>query len=213
MNILFLVFHGFNPANGISKKISYQIDALRELGHEVHLCHFSSDENGYKTRWVDDMPIRKYGNGLKGKILKRIEFDSIAQYAIQNRIEFVYMRSDHNANPFTIRMARKMKEANIRIVMEIPTYPYDHEDNIPLKNMELLIDKCFRRQLAKQLHRIVTFTEYEQIFGIDTIRISNGIDFSRIKLKQHRNDTIHELHLIGVAEIHLYHGFDRLIHG
>lgn len=40
MNILFLVFHGFNPANGISKKISYQIDALRELGHEVHLCHF-----------------------------------------------------------------------------------------------------------------------------------------------------------------------------
>lgn len=213
MNILFLVFHGFNPANGISKKISYQIDALRELGHEVHLCHFSSDENGYKTRWVDDMPIRKYGNGLKGKILKRIEFDSIAQYAIQNRIEFVYMRSDHNANPFTIRMARKMKEANIRIVMEIPTYPYDHEDNIPLKNMELLIDKCFRRQLAKQLHRIVTFTEYEQIFGIDTIRISNGIDFSRIKLKQHRNDTIHELHLIGVAEIHLYHGFDRLILG
>lgn len=125
MNILFLVFHGFNPANGISKKISYQIDALRELGHEVHLCHFSSDENGYKTRWVDDMPIRKYGNGLKGKILKRIEFDSIAQYAIQNRIEFVYMRSDHNANPFTIRMARKMKEANIRIVMEIPTYPYE----------------------------------------------------------------------------------------
>ena len=209
MNILFLVFHGFNPANGISKKISYQIDALRELGHEVHLCHFSSDENGYKTRWVDDMPIRKYGNGLKGKILKRIEFDSIAQYAIQNRIEFVYMRSDHNANPFTIRMARKMKEAN----MEIPTYPYDHEDNIPLKNMELLIDKCFRRQLAKQLHRIVTFTEYEQIFGIDTIRISNGIDFSRIKLKQPRNDTIHELHLIGVAEIHLYHGFDRLILG
>lgn len=213
MNILFLVFHGFNPANGISKKISYQIDALRELGHEVHLCHFSSDENGYKTRWVDDMPIRKYGNGLKGKILKRIEFDSIAQYAIQNRIELVYMRSDHNANLFTIRMARKMKEANIRIVMEIPTYPYDHEDNIPLKNMELLIDKCFRRQLAKQLHRIVTFTEYEQIFGIDTIRISNGIDFSRIKLKQHRNDTIHELHLIGVAEIHLYHGFDRLILG
>lgn len=177
------------------------------------MCHFSSDENGYKTRWVDDMPIRKYGNGLKGKILKRIEFDSIAQYAIQNRIELVYMRSDHNANPFTIRMAQKMKEANIRIVMEIPTYPYDHEDNIPLKNMELLIDKCFRRQLAKQLHRIVTFTEYEQIFGIDTIRISNGIDFSRIKLKQHRNDTIHELHLIGVAEIHLYHGFDRLILG
>lgn len=213
MNILFLVFHGFNPSNGISKKISYQINALKELGHNVQLCYLSSDENGYKIRWVDKIAIRTYGNGLIGKILKRIEFDSIAQFAILNKIDLVYMRSDHNANPFTIRMARKMNMANIRIVMEIPTYPYDHEDNLILKKIELFIDRCFRKKLAKQLYKIITFTDYKQIFGIDTIRISNGIDFSHIKLKQHRNDTSHELHLIGVAEIHLYHGFDRLILG
>lgn len=213
MNILFLIFHGFDPANGISKKIFYQVSALKELGHDVRLCSLPSSKDGYKTRLVDDIPLREYGNGIKSKILKRVEFGSIAQYAIQNKIELVYMRSDHNANPFTIRMAKKMKRANIRIVMEIPTYPYDHEDDIPLKNMELLIDKCFRKQLAKQLYRIVTFTENKRIFGVDTIRISNGIDFGQIKLKQHKNDTSRELHLIGVAEIHLYHGFDRLILG
>ena len=213
MNILFLVFHGFNPSNGISKKISYQINALKDLGHNVYLCYFSSDENGYKTRWIDDVPLIQYGSGLKGKILKRIEFDSIAQYSIQHKIEFVYMRSDHNANPFTINMIRKMKKAGIRVVMEIPTYPYDHEDDILLKNLELFIDKCFRCQLAKQLYRIVTFTGYEWIFGVKTIQISNGIDFSQIKMKQQINDTTNEFHLIGVAEIHLYHGFDRLIKG
>lgn len=213
MKILFIVFHGFNPTNGISKKISYQIDALRELGHEVCLCHFSSDKSGHKIRWINNCILRDYGDGIKAKILKRIEFDSISKYAIHNQIEFVYMRSDHNANPFTIQMTKKMHMAGIPIVMEIPTYPYDNEDDIFLKNIGLLVDKLFRKQLAKQLYRIITFTDYKTIFGVQTIQISNGIDFKRIQLKLNRNNTSQELHLIGVAEIHLYHGFDRLIKG
>jgi len=59
----------------------------------------------------------------------------------------------------------------------------------------------------------VTFSDYKTIFGIPTIQISNGIDFSQIKLKQQVNDTNKELHLIGVAEIHYWHGFDRLVKG
>ena len=35
----------------------------------------------------------------------------------------------------------------------------------------------------------------------------------QIKLKQQVNDTNKELHLIGVAEIHYWHGFDRLVKG
>jgi len=30
---------------------------------------------------------------------------------------------------------------------------------------------------------------------------------------QNRNNTSHELHLIGVAEVHYWHGFDRLVNG
>ena len=32
MKALFLIFHGLNPANGISKKIYYQVNALRACG-------------------------------------------------------------------------------------------------------------------------------------------------------------------------------------
>ena len=60
---------------------------------------------------------------------------------------------------------------------------------------------------------IVTFSDYKSIFGTSTIQISNGVDFNKIKLKQKTNDTSHELHLIGVAEIHYWHGFDRLVQG
>lgn len=209
--LLFLIFHGFDPSNGISKKISYQVDALKACGMETHLCYM--EENGSKKRLVDGTIIADYGNGGMSKILKRTEFSSIYKYAKDNGIELVYIRSNHNANPFTIRMVKKMKKAGMKVVMEIPTYPYDSEYEAQGMSRQIFQDKLFRNQLAKHLDAIVTFSDYEQIFGQRTIRISNGIDFNSVKVKETVNDTSKGLNLIGVAEIHRWHGFDRLVEG
>lgn len=211
MKILFLIFHGFDPNNGISKKISYQLEAFKANGHEAHLCYM--DETISKRRMVDDNIISDYGKGTKGKILKRTEFGSIVDYAIKTNIEFVYIRSNHNANPFTIRMVKRMKKAGMKVVMEIPTYPYDQEYFIKSMRRQLIQDKLFRHQFANQLDAIVTFTEEDYIFGQKTIKISNGIDFNSVRLKKECHHPANELHLIGVAEIHRWHGFDRLIKG
>ena len=74
------------------------------------------------------------------------------------------------------------------------------------------IDKLFRRRLASYMDAIVTFSEYKSIFGQKTINISNGVDFDLLPL-HHRVENLSELHLIGVAEVHPWHGFDRMIHG
>lgn len=209
MKALFLIFHGFNPANGISKKIHYQVHAFNECSLDMELCYLY-EEQGEKIRMIDKKVLCNYGRGIIGKIRKRIDFSPIIEYTINQHIEFVYIRSNHNANPFTIHMVRKMRKAGVKVVMEIPTYPYDQEYKNPKK---LIVDKLFRNALARQLCAIITFSDYEKIFNIPTIRISNGIDFSQIVLKRRKNDTSHELHLIGVAEIHYWHGFDRLIKG
>ncbi len=212
MKVLFLIFHGFDPNNGISKKIAYQLKALAACGVETHLC--SMDETtGRKLRMVDGQVIRDYGGGLMGKVLKRVEFDSIAQYAIDHHIDIVYMRSNHNANVFTIGMVRKMKRAGMKVVMEIPTYPYDAEYEAQGISRQIVQDRLFRNLLARQLDAIVTFSDYDSIFGQRTIRISNGIDFDSIPLKLSRRPATQELHLIGVAEIHEWHGFDRVVSG
>ena len=211
MKILFLIFHGFDPNNGISKKISYQLNAFKANGHEAHLCYM--DENGSKRRIVDAIIVADYGNGKRGKILKRTEFDSIVDYAIKNKIEFVYIRSNHNANPFTINMVKRMKKAGMKVVMEIPTYPYDQEYFNKSMRRQLIQDKLFRNLFAKQLDAIVTFSEEDIIFGQQTIRISNGIDFDSVRMKMESHHPANELHLIGVAEIHHWHGFDRIIKG
>ena len=209
--VLFIIFHGFDPNNGISKKISYQVNALKQCGMEVHLCYM--DENGTKKRIIDGNIIADYGNGILSKILKRIDFSSISRYVKNNHIDLVYIRSNHNANPFTIRMVKQMKKYGAKVVMEIPTYPYDSEYEAQGMSNQIFQDKLFRNNLAKQLEAIVTFSDYNQIFGQRTIRISNGIDFDSVKMKTTINDTSKELNLIGLAEIHEWHGFDRLVMG
>lgn len=211
MKILFLIFQGFDPNNGICKKIIYQQNALKANGHDVHLCYLEDHE--VKQRVVDHEVIADYGGGKKGKILKRIEFGSIVDYAIKVQIEFVYIRSNHNANPFTIHMVKRMKQAGMKVVMEIPTYPYDQEYFDRWMRRQLIQDKIFRKLFAKQLDAIVTFAEEDFIFGKKTIKISNGIDFDSVRLKKESQHPGNELHLIGVAEIHRWHGFDRIIQG
>lgn len=214
MKILFLIFHGFDEANGISKKIRYQVKALRECGADVRVC-WLDDTNGKKRRMIDDTVLQDYGTGIKGKILKRTGLNCIIRYVRENEIRQIYIRSDHNTTPFLINLLRKLKKIGCKIVMEIPTYPYDQEyKGLPFGYQRIILtDKCLRRYMVKHIDKIVTFSNHETIFGRPTIRIANGIDFNAVPLKENMCPKDGKLHFIAVATIHPWHGFDRAIRG
>ena len=215
MKILFLIFHGLSEYSGISQKIRYQVKGLEENGHSVKTCIYTINAKGHRIRTVDDSIIVDYGTGKWAAIKKRYSYHCIYQYAMEHQIKLIYTRSFHNANPFTINLFKKLKKAGIYILMEIPTYPYDSEySGFPLfTRLGLQIDKLFRQQLAKTTDYIVTFSDYNYIFGQRTIQISNGIDFNSIPLKMNATLNTQVVHLIGVAEVHYWHGYDRLIAG
>ena len=217
MKILFLVYHGFSEVSGISKKIHYQVKGLRENGHDVRLCYYSFAENGHRCRYVDDEIIQDYGKGKLSGVRQRISYNCIYDYCIRESIEFVYARCFQNANPWLIHLFKRLKKAGIHAGTEIPTYPYDAEFvGFPfLTRMNLKIDQLFRNKLSAQMDAIVTFSDAKEIFGQRTICISNGVDLDSIPLHQplavsHQPSAIH---LIGVAEVHYWHGYDRLIAG
>lgn len=215
MKILFLVYHGFSEVSGISKKIHYQVKGLRENGYEVHLCYYDFDSKGHRCRFVDDEVIKDYGTGFLAGLRQRIDFNCVYKYCKRNGIQFVYARCFQNANPFLIHLFKKMNKLGIKSVTEIPTYPYDHEFVLsPLSlKLRLKIDQYFRNNLSRQMAAIVTFSDAERIFGQRTIRISNGVDFDSISLHEYRAPSDGSIHLIGVAEVHIWHGYDRLIAG
>ena len=213
MKILFLVYHGFSDESGISKKIHYQVKGLRQNGHEVHLCYYDFDSRGHRCRYVDDKVIKDYGLGNMAAIRARIDLGCICRYCVDNGIENVYARSFMNASPVLVRLFRKLNRHGIKCVTEIPTYPYDQEfKGYPLKyKIPLYIDMMYRSALASKMQAIVTFSSEKTIFGKRTICISNGIDLDSIPI--HNPKKQQDIHLIAVAEIHYWHGFDRLVAG
>ena len=217
MRILFLVYHGFSEHSGISKKIHYQVKGLRENGHDVRLCYYGFAADGHRCRYIDEQVLKDYGTGLMAGLRQRVDYGGIYDYCVRENIAMVYARCFQNANPWLISFFKKLKKSGIRAVTEIPTYPYDQEfKHFDRKTrMGLKIDQLFRRSLYQQMDALVTFSDEERIFGQRTIRISNGVDFDSIPL--HQPSTINhqpsELHLIGVAEVHPWHGFDRVMAG
>lgn len=215
MRILFLVYHGFSEVSGISKKIHYQVKGLRENGYEVHLCYYDFNSDGHRCRFVDGNVIKDYGKGAFAGLRQRIDYDCVYDYCELKGIDFVYARCFQNANPWLIRLFKRLKKLGVKSVTEIPTYPYDQEFvGFPfMTRMGLKIDQLFRTQLSKQMNAIVTFSDAETIFGQRTIRISNGVDMDSIPLHNYKAPDDNSIHLIGVAEVHYWHGFDRLIAG
>ena len=217
MKILFLVYHGFSPHSGISKKIHYQVKGLKENGHDVRLCYYDFDERGHRCRYVDGEIIKDYGTGSWAAIRQRLDYNCIYDYCVREGIEFVYARCFQNANPWLISFFKKLRKTGIHSVTEIPTYPYDEE----FKNFDrkarwgLKMDQLFRHKLYQQMDALVTFSDAERIFGQCTIRISNGVDFDSIPFHQPSalSPQSSALHLIGVAEVHDWHGFDRVMTG
>jgi glycosyltransferase involved in cell wall biosynthesis len=217
MKILFLVYHGFSEHSGISKKIRCQVKGLKENGYDVRLCYYAFSPEGHRCRYVNEEVIKDYGTGNRAAFRQRLDYRCVYDYCVREDIDLVYARCFMNANPWLIRFFKKLRKVGIRAVTEIPTYPYDEE----FKNAEwemrmgLKVDQLFRHCLYQQMDAVVTFSDAQEIFGQRTINISNGVDFDSIPL--HQPSAISrqpsELHLIGVAEVHTWHGFDRVMAG
>ncbi|MFA7116630.1 MAG: glycosyltransferase [Bacteroidales bacterium] len=220
MKILYYVFNGRNSYSGINKKILSQVNALKKLGYDTDLLYsdFLEDEN--QAVFVNDKPIFFYGKGIKAKIRKRIDYSFIVQQVKNHNIDIIYIRHDMNASLFLINALKTIRKINlsIKILVEIPTYPYDKEFKYARwpDKVKLLLDKCYRKRYAKSIDSFVSFTSYPTIFGQRNIEISNGVDFDSIPcikrpLNKIKNNGV--FNMISVSEVHYWHGIDRLIEG
>lgn len=215
MKGLYLHFFGLNNFSGISKKITYQIEALKRCGIEMQLCTVEIDKNGTQRRVCNGIEIDNFGNGFLAKFGKWVFFSNLTRYILENNINFLYIRSFYNTNPLLLKMFSKLKREGVKIVIEYPTYPYDIEtksEHIRYQPI-FFLNRIFRRFLSGKIDGIVTFTDLAQIDGVKCINISNAIDFNSIKLSERPlyNGTLFSM--IAVAEVHFWHGYDRIISG
>ncbi|MGH2083155.1 glycosyltransferase [Aerococcus urinaeequi] len=199
----------FSPINsktisvGIWKKIQMQIEFFRDKGYEVKLMD---------TTYSNDTLFRK--------IIKRLPMQSINDWnfnieeIISTDIIYIrYSKSDYGFLSFLKNV--KTVNKDLKILLEIPTYPYDREEKMTVINSTLLLrDKYYRQKLKKYCDRILTYSNDDEIWGIKTIKLSNTINFDQITpINNNFEFDKNEINMIGVATLSFWHGYDRLIRG
>lgn len=195
----------FKSLSGVEKKILAQIDSLNIPS--LISCKL--------------ITIPSLGRGLYlKKFLTYIFIDNYKNYRIEdNSIDYVYIRRFVPTNYGLIQLLKRIKIKNplCKILYEIPTYPYDKEHYNSIKEyILLLIDRFFRKKLIKYVDRIIVLSDDDKIFGINTIKIRNGIKCSNIPVvvNEYNNfKTKNEINLIAVAYFAFWHGYERLIEG
>lgn len=185
---------------GVKKKVDAQIYGFEKNNMDVKIVDVSIKNNSFKNKVIRKLPFTSiYG---EWEVLKKIE-----------PCECIYIRYIGSDYGFLKNLKSiKSRNKNTKIIIEIPTYPYEEEISKNLLNIpNRLKDRLNRKKLYKYVDRIVTYSDDEYIFKIKTINISNGVDISSVKRKQAiKNEGIN---VIAVASFSSWHGYDRFIKG
>jgi len=118
-------------------------------------------------------------------------------------------------HPAFLSLLKKAKKANpnLRIIIELPTWPYDAEMKNWAARAMLRVDRLCRSQLKGVTDRFLHYGTEREIWGVPTIFVQNGIDMSRIPKHVHHEQPKDLIRMIFIGSMGYWHGLDRLLQG
>lgn len=210
MKLLYLSTWDFSKeaSDGVCKKINSQISVFETSGYSVDLIYIRGGKIIYREDGREK-PIGKVGN-----IKKTPAYFKMYKVIKNKKYEWVYNRYG-KMDTFYYRVLKRLYRNGAKILIEIPTYPYDGENTGGLLyQLFFAWDRCYRCKIKGVVERIVTCSKDESIFGVPTIRVTDGINLSDIAVAKARpeygNDAIN---LMIVAYMQPHHGYERLLKG
>lgn len=146
----------------------------------------------------------------------RLYSSADAEYICANCVDAnaIYIRKEKIDGVF-ICMLKEIRRTcpNAKIILEIPTYPYDKEFSRIVDRPYLWKEKWYRRFFRYYVDRIVILSNEDRVFGVKCIKIDNGFDCDCVPLQHEVHFSGKQIRLIGVASLAQWHGYDRLIQG
>lgn len=204
MKGLFLYDHPIpeKGLTGVDRKVRNQMKVMNAAGL---FCEgfFWGDEPGKMQALLARLP---FGRGIPPW-----RYDKAFEKA-----DFLYFRKPSFLSGDVRRVLKQVRRRNpgMKIVMEIPTYPYDTEMTEFLKDRPFLWKDRFHRKRLQGLVdclAVIGDKDYRQLFGLPVLMIKNGLDISSIPLRSPKPDDV--IDLCAVAMFAPWHGYERLIEG
>ena len=192
----------FGPDSGVERKVRAQHKALQ---HHVDCELVIWDPVSYSGTLTEKIIRRLPGTAAWRKWAYHGEFDDA---------DFLYIRQVYHDASF-VRYLKAIRQTNptVKIIYEVPTYPYDTETSVSLANAAFTLkERRNRVRAAKYIDRIVTFYNQDEIWGVPCLKLINGYDFSSVTLPT-RTLSSDAVHILSVSATAFWHGYDRFIEG
>lgn len=186
---------------GVKNKILSQINQLNKEGLNCTLA-----------------PI-KYSTSIIKKVCRRFLLgpdNAIWETEQYMDADYIYFRKNLLTYHFVLFLKNiKKNNPSCKIIIEIPTYPYDKEiivnnpTNIPL----LFRDYLTRHLIGKYVdYLLVIGVCKNRLWGIRTIKFFNGVDMNENVMREPKNSR-DGIKIAFLANFQKYHGLDCLIKG
>lgn len=186
---------------GVSKKIDMQLAVFRKH-YEMQEIEVETPERTLFSRVLGLFPTASISRNYEDALT---QIDDPA---------FLYVRRTV-ADRAYLRFWEKVKERYpaCKIIIEVFTYPYDRDDFAKWNAWPFYLKELiYRPALKKYVDRFVTYSDDREIFGVPTIRTTNGVDVDSIpQIGGAFRDG--QIDLIGVAFMQRHHGYERIIEG
>ena len=194
-------------SSGVVQKMYDQSTAMQGLGHDVQLAFIRGSKivTGVSVFKADAIRNKQYIKNI-------LFFQILSEYTQIHRFDIVYIRYPFSS-PYFIHWLSHISEVDpiCKIVLEIPTFPYFKEFK-GFRNIGLLLDWWYRRFLKKYVYRIVLIGHQDELWGIETIKITNGIEVKKIEVfESERKEGV--VKLLAVGNWQNWHGLDRILCG
>lgn len=203
--ILFYTPQLIIPADGVSKKVFGQVQALKNIGNEVTFI-YPQEKDGSCNLYLDGELFKKdmYAGNL---------YNDIFEYVKSRDFDILFIRYVAIATPAFLSFLRKSKKYVKKIVIEIPTFPYDGEITLcSLRSLCLMLrERISRIFMWHWVDHVLTYSTEKDIYRIPTIQISNAPAYNLPLRKAHPISS--PIQFIAVANIAFWHGLDRLVQG
>ena len=119
------------------------------------------------------------------------------------------------AHPIFLTLLQNAKKQNpaLKIIIELPTWPYDEEVKGTTAQLAAFLDRAYREKMANYTDYFIHFGPETEIWGVPTYRMTNGIEVQKKPLRQIKAQKDGVLRLLAVGNWNHPLGIDRLLHG
>ena len=189
-------------SNGVMKKINLHIDCLKSYGNEVDYAFTDGTNVFFHTPNETILLGEKKYNGYL--YFNRLMF--LCKQAIKKRkIKYDYIYIRYVAFSFRgFSCLKYLSKICKGIYLEFPTF------FIPKKNPKNFIKYYFNKHLHKYVYKAVVDSLDKTAYGMETLRVINGTDLSKIKPRIPTYSPV--INVVLMAYLQDYHGVDKIIH-